>query len=45
MCRSQANVPLKANDVLFRIDPTPFEAQVAGASRRSSNSQDCACRR
>ena len=23
-----ANVPLKAGDVLFRIDPTPFEAQV-----------------
>jgi RND family efflux transporter MFP subunit len=23
-----ANVPLKANDVLFRIDPAPFEAQV-----------------
>jgi RND family efflux transporter MFP subunit len=23
-----ANVPLKANDVLFRIDPVPFEAQV-----------------
>ena len=28
----QANVPLKAGDVLFRIDPTPFEAQV-GAVR------------
>mgnify|MGYP003694675331 CR=1 FL=1 len=25
-----ANVPLKAGDVLFRIDPTPFEAQVKG---------------
>lgn len=24
----QANTPLKANDVLFRIDPTPFKAQV-----------------
>jgi multidrug resistance efflux pump len=24
----QANVPLKANDVLFRIDPLPFEAKV-----------------
>ena len=24
----EANVPLKAGDVLFRIDPTPFEAQV-----------------
>ncbi|MGE0034154.1 MAG: HlyD family secretion protein [Xanthobacteraceae bacterium] len=24
----QANVPLKANDVLFRIDPVPFEAKV-----------------
>jgi multidrug resistance efflux pump len=24
----QANVPLKAGDVLFRIDPTPFESQV-----------------
>ena len=24
----QANVPLKTGDVLFRIDPTPFEAQV-----------------
>jgi RND family efflux transporter MFP subunit len=23
-----ANIPLKANDVLFRIDPVPFEAQV-----------------
>ena len=23
-----ANMPLKANDVLFRIDPVPFEAQV-----------------
>lgn len=23
-----ANVPLKANDILFRIDPVPFEAQV-----------------
>jgi multidrug resistance efflux pump len=23
-----ANVPLKANDVLFRIDPVPYEAQV-----------------
>jgi multidrug resistance efflux pump len=23
-----ANTPLKANDILFRIDPTPFEAQV-----------------
>ena len=23
------NVPLKANDVLFRIDPVPFQAQVA----------------
>src|SRR5262245_29302268 len=22
------NAPLKANDVLFRIDPTPFQAQV-----------------
>jgi multidrug resistance efflux pump len=25
-----ANHPLKAGDVLFRIDPTPFEAQVKG---------------
>jgi len=25
-----ANVPLRANDVLFRIDPVPFEAQVKG---------------
>lgn len=24
----QANVPLKAGDVLFRIDPTPFQSQV-----------------
>ena len=24
----QPNVPIKANDVLFRIDPTPFQAQV-----------------
>jgi len=24
----QANVPIKAGDVLFKIDPTPFEAQV-----------------
>ena len=24
----QANVPLKAGDVLFRIDPQPFQAQV-----------------
>ena len=24
----QANVPLKAGDVLFRIDPTPFKSQV-----------------
>ena len=24
----QPNVPIKANDVLFRIDPTPFKAQV-----------------
>jgi len=24
----EANVPIKAGDVLFRIDPTPFEAQV-----------------
>jgi multidrug resistance efflux pump len=24
----QPNVPLKANDVLFRIDPAPFQAQV-----------------
>jgi RND family efflux transporter MFP subunit len=27
--RVQANTALKAGDVLFRIDPTPFEAQVA----------------
>ena len=25
----QANVPLKAGDVLFKIDPTPFQAQVS----------------
>ncbi len=24
----QANAPLKAGDVLFRIDPTPYKAQV-----------------
>jgi multidrug resistance efflux pump len=26
----QPNTPLKANDVLFRLDPTPFQAQVDG---------------
>ena len=27
-CRSRPNTPLKAGDVLFRIDPVPYQAQV-----------------
>ena len=30
-----ANVPLKAGDVLFRIDPTPFDAQVKAIEAQS----------
>ena len=38
------NKPLKAGDVLFRIDPVPYKAQV-DASERSSSSRNCGCRR
>jgi len=34
-----ANVPLKANDVLFRIDPVPFEAQVKALEAQLSLSE------
>ena len=40
----EANKPLKAGDVLFRIDPTPFEASLQ-RSKRSSNSRSFASRR
>jgi multidrug resistance efflux pump len=30
-----ANVPLKADDVLSRIDPTPFDAQVKAIEAQS----------
>jgi Biotin-lipoyl like len=36
-----ANTPVKEGDVLFRIDPTTYQAQVTG-SRRSSSSPSCA---
>ena len=39
-----ANTPLKAGDILFRIDPTTYQAQVK-VSRRSSSSPSCGCRR
>jgi multidrug resistance efflux pump len=35
-----ANKPLKEGDILFRIDPTTYQAQVR--SRRNSNSPNCA---
>jgi multidrug resistance efflux pump len=34
-----ANTPIKANDVLFRIDPVPFEAQVKALEAQLSLSQ------
>jgi RND family efflux transporter MFP subunit len=34
-----ANTPLKANDVLFRIDPVPFEAQVKALEAQLSLSE------
>ena len=40
----EANQPLKAGDVLFRIDPVPYEAQVR-ALQRSSSSRSCVWRR
>ncbi len=36
----EANKPLKAGDVLFRIDPVPYEAQRV-RSRRSSSCRSC----
>jgi RND family efflux transporter MFP subunit len=32
----QPNVPIKAGDVLFRLDPTPFEAQVSALEAQLS---------
>lgn len=34
-----ANVPIKANDVLFRIDPVPFESQVKALEAQLSLSE------
>ena len=40
-----ANTPLKAGDVLFRIDPTPYEAQVKAIEAQLKLSDDAARRR
>ena len=40
----EANTPLKAGDVLFRIDPMPFRRR-STRSRRSSSSRSCGWRR
>ena len=37
-----ANVPLKANDVLFRIDPVPYEAQVKAIEAQLKLARDAA---
>ena len=40
-----ANTPLKAGDVLFRIDPVPYEAQVKAIEAQLKLSRNCAWRR
>ena len=41
----EPNTPLKAGDVLFRIDPVPYAGAGQRARRRSSSSRSCVWRR
>ena len=40
-----ANTPLKAGDVLFRIDPVPLRGAGRRARKRNSSSRSCGCSR
>ena len=41
----EPNTPLKAGDVLFRIDPVPYEAQVNALEAQLKLSANAAVRR